>query len=439
MNMNTGGKMSTIEINGERRAALDRYLQLDLTSGSAAAQDLYGRATREAALPELSLTGDGDAGSVCGHLTPGMSAWLSDHVLRARQGALAAVEAVAGRARLAGGVQGIVDGIETDRFRRNRNQRRTQEIQAFYERHHGRLHEANQAEAEYLSMKAYEGGREALTPSLLIDLVIPAAIMIPEFFMNYVSFTKLAGVPAIGFGLSAVVALAVALSAFMAGSFFKAYSFYMNADREERRSRGLRQFTIAAAILAIAMCAVAYARYHMVLDQWEAAKVIGLPLPNVAALTLGLLAGNLLVFALGAGITFMIHDENPEYARKAKRHRDLAATVERLKRKQLDAKLQIVERGHRQDVDRMGKMWKLMEAFPESHVLDEAMADIAGKDTEVIGLLNNYRSLLVERLVERDDGFLFKGPVTDRYSANGSEALTLNEFNALPLHLYRSN
>lgn len=431
--------MSTIDIVETRKDPLEHYLQLDLGTHSGAADDLYARASRESAHPDISLTGDGDAGAVCGHLTPNMSAWLGDHVLRARQNAVASVEALAGRMKLAGGVQGIVLGIEHDRLLRHRKQRETQEIRGFYEQNHSLLTEASQAEVEYLGLKAYEGGREALTPALWIDLAIPGAIMIPEFFMNYISFTKLAGVPAVGFGLSIVVALAVALSSFMAGTFIKAYSFYMHSDREQARSRGLRQVGIAAVMLLIALGAVAYARYHMVLDQWEAAKVIGLPLPNIPALTLGLLAGNLLVFSLGAGVTFMIHDENPDYAAKAKKHHQLRAKVDRIKQKQLERRLRAIRSAYHQGTERVDKMWRLMEIQPDCHLLHEKMAQIEGKDTEVIGLLNNYRSMLAEEITARDPDFAFKGPVTDRYSAQGSERISLAEFCALPLHLYRSN
>jgi hypothetical protein len=431
--------MSNSSTVAEPQTALQKYLQLDLSGTSPAARDLHGRVEREAALPDISLTGDGDAGSLSPNLTPGMSAWLSDNVTRLRQGALSFAESKAGRVKLDGGVQGIVRGIETDRQRRHRNQRRSEETARFYERHQFKLHEAEQTDVEYRGLKTREGGREAQTPALWIDLAIPLAIMIPEFFMNYVSFTKLAGVPAIGFGLSAVVALAVALSAFMTGTFVKAYSFYMHSDREGRRSRGLRQIAIAVVLLLVSLCSVAYARYHMVMEQWEAAKVIGLPLPSVPALTLGLLAGNLLVFALGAGVTFMIHDENPDYARKAKLYHTFRAFVDAAKKKQLEPKLRQIESAYRQKTDLIGKMAILMESQPDSHVIDDMMAEIEGKDGEVLGLLANYRAGLVERLTDRDPDFGFSGPVTERHATKGAERLTLAEFNAAALHLYRSN
>jgi hypothetical protein len=176
-----------------------------------------------------------------------------------------------------------------------------------------------------------------------------------------------------------------------------------------------------------------------VLEQWEAAKVIGLPLPSIPALTLGLLAGNLLVFALGAGVTFMIHDENPEYARKAKLYHGLRVFVDVVKRKELEPKLKQIESGYKKEIDLIGKMALLMESQPDSHVIDEMMAEIEGKDGEVLGLLGNYRSRLVEHLSARDPDFAFSWPVTERYATKGAERLTQAEFNNATLHLYRSN
>ena len=135
----------------------------------------------------------------------------------------------------------------------------------------------------------------------------------------------------------------------------------------------------------------------------------------------------------------MIHDENPEYARKAKLHHELRAEVEKLKRKELEAKLKQIESGHHQENEKLDKLAMLMESQPDSHVIDDMMAEIEGKDGEVLGLLRNYRSRLVEQLIDRDPDFAFSWPVTERHATKGAERLTLAEFNAATLHLYRSN
>lgn len=422
-----------------RDVPVERYLQIDLSPDSPAVRDLHERVEREVAHPAISLTGDGDRGSLSGNLTPAMSSWLSDHVARIRQSALSAVEARAAQIRLRGNVEGICEEIEEDRLKRSRNQRRFEETSGYYERHGEKLRKLHEVEGEYLALKTQEGGRDARVPSKVADYGIPAVIMIPEFFMNYASFVKLAGVPAIGFGLSMVVALAVAVSSYMTGTFWKAFHFYMHPDDPVQRAKGLRRIGIATALLLISICAVAYARYHMVMEQVEAALAIGMVPPNAAALTAGLLAGNLLVFAIGAAVTYLMHDENPAFAEKAEVYAKLREEAEATRRKQLDAKLDGIEGGYKRDQGRMRGVAKLMNAEADYLPICEMIGDIAAKDAEVVGALQNYRTRLADRLLRTNPDFRFAGPVTDRYVARHAGTVSIAEFAALPLHLYRSN
>lgn len=418
---------------------VERYLQVDLSPNGEAIRDLYSRVEREAAHPAISLTGDGDRGSLSGNLTPAMSGWLSDYIARPRQGALAAVEGAASRIRLRGDVEGICEEIEEDRHKRARNLRRFEETSGFYQRFGEKLRKLHDVEGEYLALRTQEGGRDAQVPSKIAEYGIPALIMIPEFVMNYTSFAKLAGVPAVGFGLSMVVALGVAVSSFMTGTYWKAFHFYMHPDDKVQRNKGWRRIGIASMLLAIALCAVAYARYHMVMEQVEASIIIGMIPPNPVALTAGLLAGNLLVFAIGAAVTYLQHDENPSFADKADTYAKLREEVETIKRKQLDARLEGVEGGYKRDVAKMKGVAKLMNAETDYLPVCDMIGDIQAKDSEVIGALNNYRMRLAERVLKINPDFRFAGPITDRYVARHGGTVSLAEFASLPLHLYRSN
>lgn len=431
--------MTTMALTPTETDAVEHYLALDLANDSPAVQSLFARAAGEAAWPAINLTGDGDAGALSANLTPAMSAWLNEQVDRSRRGALLAAEGAAAKIRLTGKVEGIVEPIEVDRLRRRRAQRRAQEARAFHEKHHGRIEKLTRVQEEYEAKRAMEGGRDALVPSKLAEYGIPVLITIPEFFMNYASFLKLSGVPAVGFGLSVAVAIGVAVSSFMTGTFWKAYHHYMHPDDEGQRATGLRRIGIAATLLTIAMAAVAYARYHMVLEQVQAATVLGMTPPNIAVQTAGLLAGNLLVFAIGAAITYLMHDENPDFADKAEAYGKLRGQVDGLKKRELNAKLDGIDKGYHQDVKKMRQRAALMGVQADYPVIDRMMDQIASKDAEVEAALRNYQRLLADALIARDPDFRFGGPDSDRFMGNAGETIGIAEFTAKPLHLYRSH
>jgi len=417
---------------------IQTYLDLDLSPGGALADDLFVRAERESGARNISLTGDGQAGAMSANLTPEMNAWLSTHVARPRANALNAVQGAAKRIRLQGGVEGFVEDFERDGIGRERAVRKAQETTTFYERHHAKLDRLETSENEYLALRTSLGGRDAQIPSKLVVYGVPAVIMIPEFFMNYSSFLKLSSVPAIAAGLSLVVALAVAVSSYMTGCFLKAYHFYMRPDDDDQRAKGMRMMAIAMALLLISLTAVGYARYSTVLAQIEAALVLGLTPPNVVAQTAGLLAGNLIVFAVGAAITYLQHDENPEYALKAEKYVRLKTELETLRQKQLVAKLEDIDRNHKRRIDELGKRAALMRAQPDHIDIAHDAGQITGKDAEVVGLLRAYQNHLVERIALRDPDFRFTGPAGDRNGGATTETVTPNDFAARAIHLYRS-
>lgn len=418
---------------------IESYLRLDLTHGGDAARDLSARIDREGAARAISLTGDGDAGAMSPNLTPAMSAWLGAHIARIRGDALNTVEGAAKRIKLPGGVEGVVEEVEHDRLRQRRNARKSQESSAFYERHRGTLDDRDDAEREYQALRAHHGGREAQVPSKFVVYGVPLFIMVPEFAMNFSSFVKIAGVPAIAAGLSLVVALAVAIASYMTGVFWKAYQFYMHPDDQGQRSKGLRLISIAASLLIISLVAVGYARYQTVAEQVQAALILGLTPPNAFAQTAGLLAGNLIVFAIGAAVTYLAHDEDPEYAKKAEIFQRLRTRCEAARRGQLVPKLDGIDAGFREDEKRLKR--KAAQMLTQSDYADIAhdAGRIASKDTEVIGLLRDYRSRLADRLSTHDPDFRFTGATVDRYAGNTAETISLNDFCARPLHLYRSS
>ena len=219
---------------------LRAYLDLDLAFDAKVATDLTARVEREAKRGSLSLTGDGDAGAISANLTPEMQSWLGTHVGGKRQAALTAIAAAARQIRGDGKTEGIVADIEEDKLKRECTQRQTDETRRFYDRHKDRIDTLNKLKGEYDAQRADLGDRDAVVPSLMADWGLPLLVAVPEGFMNYGSFVSLAGLGVAGLGLTIVAGIAIGVSAWLAGRFWKAWQFYMRADDDDQQQRGLR-------------------------------------------------------------------------------------------------------------------------------------------------------------------------------------------------------
>lgn len=415
----------------------DRYLALDLARDSDAARDLFSRVDREAKREGIAFSGDGDGGSASPNLTPAMSAWLGQHVLPLRQAAYSAIESAAGRIKLPGGVEGVIEEIEDDKLKRRRNINRIEKTDSFHKSHGAQVDKLVRIENEYFGLRTDEGNREAKTPSKWLDILIVVMIMIPEGFMNYSSFLKLWKVGIVALGAAIVVGVAIAWSGFLVGRFWKAYHFYMHPNDDQLRTKGFIQLGLALALLTVALLVVGYARYRTVLDMAQEAVILGLPVPNVLTMTLGLLAGNLIVFGIGVVVTYWLHDENPLYADKAAEHAKQSEIVDALRKKHLEQKIDGIDKGYQQDRDKMLKKARLMDAQPDYGDISDDIGQLSAKDAAVISLLQDYRNALADSLGDTYPDYRFSNSAAERSRAQSNLGVSLAEFTSLPLHLYR--
>lgn len=417
--------------------ALDEYLGLDLTHQSSIAQDLFSRAERESRRSSLNLTGDGDAGAVSANLTPEMSSWLGAYVGHRRHAALSAIENSARDVRGAGGLEGVCVEIEEDRLKRDRNTRRTDEARGFYERHQDRIDGLNALQGEYDALREAEGDRDAQVPSRWVEFGLPLMVAIPEGFMNYASFLALTGLGVAGLGMTIVVGLGIGIAAWLAGRFWKAWQFYMRADDDDQQQRGLRMIWIGSSLLTISLAVVGYARYRTVAEKALREIVLGLEPSDPITSTALLLTGNLLVFFVGAAITYIIHDENPLFAQRATRLERDRAAFENIKKRELTGKLEEIEKGYRQRLAGLHKRLPSLATQSEYAKVKEGMGRLSAKDHEVVGLLQSYRGQLVDAIEPRAPDFRFNPGIIERQGGAIGGTIGLAEFAALPLHLYR--
>lgn len=417
--------------------SLMTYLNLDLAHSSPAAADLFARAEREGSRGAINLTGDGDDGAASANLTPEMSAWLGAHVGHRRAAALSAIEGAARNIRDRGNAPGIIAEVEEDRLKRACASRRADVTREFYDHHRSDIDAMNQLRDEYDRQRVDEGNRDAKVPSPLLDYSLPLLVAVPEGFMNFGSFVALSGLGIAGLGLTAVVGAGIGLAAWLAGRFWKAYHFYMRADDDEQQQRGWRMLWIASSLLSVSLTVVGYARFRTVAEKAEREVLLGIDPSNPVTATALLLTGNLLVFFVGATITYIIHDENPLFADRAHKLAGAAEKFDKQKKQELDDKVAEIERRYRQDREKMLKRAGLMTSNPAFAPVSEDIGRLSAKDHEVIGLLTTYRNRLVDVIEPRNPDFRFSASAAERQTGTVSGTIGLSEFTVQPLHLYR--
>ena len=419
--------------------ALADYLNIDLSHQSPIAQDLFARVEREGQRGSLNLTGDGDAGALSANLTPEMSSWLGTHIAHRRQVALTDIEAVARRIRGGGNVEGVVHEIEEDKLRREYASRRADLRRQFYDRHRERIESLGRLQDDYDGMREAEGGRDAVVPSRLIEFGVPLLVAIPEGFMNFASFAALTGLGIAGLGMTIVVGLGIGIAAWLAGRFLKAWQFYMRADDDDQQQRGIRMISLSSALLTVSLAVAGYARYRTVAEKALKQILLGLDPPNPVSSTALLLTGNLLVFFVGAAITYIIHDENPLFAARYAKLNEAQEKFDGIERRELTAKLEEASRGHKQKIDALHKRTRSMATQPDYAAVKEDMGRLESKDHEVIGLLQSYRGHLVCALEDRNPPFVFNATLAERQSGHGGSMIGLSDFAAQELRLYRGS
>ena len=306
--------------------AIQAYVGLDLTPSSAAYQALMSRATQEAALRELTITTEGDSNAPSEGLTQGMLTWYQSHVAQLRTSAISTAEDLASQITLGKGTPGIVERVKVDEAKRTLARRRSEILSAFRNENATLIKDLDDTDTEHDRLRIQEGGRDAKVPNHFVEwgILLPL-IMLPEALLNFESFRR---APIIqsdfqALGATIIVGIGIAIAAHLIGRFIRQFSFFMRADDERSNRAGWPLWSIGIVLLTVALGVVAYARYQYLIPLAEQAIILGRSPPNIMAQTAGLLGGNMVVFLIGVGLTFMLHDPNPEFSDKARKLKKL--------------------------------------------------------------------------------------------------------------------
>lgn len=422
--------------NTELKSAVNTYSELDLSRESGLVQDLLARADAEAT-SQITLSSEGDEGAMATGLTPGMRGWLQAYVMPKRTAAIAEAQAAAGKVSV-GNAPGILDRVEIDAKKRHRASRRAEISGNFRANHGGLLNDYEEARSEYQQMRFEEGGRDAKVPNRFFEwLVLLPLIMVPEGMLNYESFRQ-APIIQSGFqalGVTILVGVGIAFAAHYIGLFIRQFNFFMRADDGHQNRLGWPMWTIGLFLLFVSLGVVGYARYYYLLPQIGLALMRGEAPPNVVLQTSSLLLGNLVVFLIGAAITFMLHDRNPDFSDKHRKLQQLRRKLDAVRKNEVGNQLAALDRAFKEDTEKLKKQAALMEKQPNYAGVKAATSAIDGKDGEVLGALSLYKDRLAERLRTTNPDFTFR-----QYYGGGNDLvearqLSIADFQALPTQL----
>ncbi len=414
--------------------AVQAYIDLDLSPGSPAVEALMSRAAQEGSQREITITTEGDSNAPSEGLTQGMLAWYQTHIATVRTSAISATEGLAGEIKLGKATPGQLERVKVDEAKRNLARRRADILSRFRNENAKDIESLEDTEREHNDIRIAEGGRDAKVPNHFIEwgILLPL-IMLPEALLNFESFRR---APIIqsdfqALGVTIIVGIGIAIAAHLIGRFIRQFSFYMRSDDERSNRAGWPLWSIGIVLLTVALGVVAYARYQYLIPLAEEAIILGRAPPNILGQTAGLLGGNLVVFLIGVGLTFMLHDQNPEFSDKARKLAKISNKVERLRKRQVTMKLRDIERRFKEDTEAVQRVTQQMTSQPGFSNLRSNVNAIQGKDLQVLGVISQYKQALIDVISQRDQRFTFEKHYSTGDRTADSERVKLADYAAM--------
>jgi hypothetical protein len=193
-----------------------------------------------------------------------------------------------------------------------------------YMRNHdynNRRSEFDKANTLYEAMSAEMGGKPPVKPKLWFYVFSILLIGFVEWFINYSTFNY--KYPSgIAFGITILVALAIAIASHFHGALIKQRLALFASHRTGREKRQIIYYQLLfTVLLVIALGVVTNARYDVLMQQMvgsAGASLPGLPgmneqAPSVWDELIPFVLMNVLVWLIGIAISFLIHDSRPDY------------------------------------------------------------------------------------------------------------------------------
>ena len=417
---------------------VETYCGLDL--GKLRSELLQG-VSEEAKQQQIELSGSHDRAAPSQGITPHAVQWFNANIASLRSSALSQVANEAREIRLDGDAFGICAPLELDEVERKRARRLMEVTEEFRQRNSSVMSEYQDKDQTYRRLRSGEGGREAKVPSSWVEFfgLLPL-VMLPEALMNFQSFRKapMIGSDFMALGVTLLVAIGIAVAAHFFGLFLRHYNYYRRGDDLVRGRSGMPRLWISSVLLLTCLVVVGAARYYYILPQIQQAVVLGMSPPNIYFSVLSLLGGNVLCFLIGAAFAWTMHDENPEYEDAARALGKARKQLEKAKRKQLDGRVDEINRRLASDRTAVERQLKVTGLQPGYGRVVQFFEQIKGKDQQVISLLQEYRKNLGQTLLQERPKFQFGLKDYSGDPLQITRALDVAEYMNQSIHLHYS-
>jgi hypothetical protein len=394
-------------------APLETYLDLDLSSTGSAARNLSDQITSEASEAsrgEVHLSRI--VGSNPAHMTPGMLEWYQTVVAPKRGLALASISSLFKERSERTKGEGFL--LQT-RLAALEENHLTGKLKCYKE--HGEKHYTDYQTIERLEMsisenqykynvKKAELGRDAKVLNRPLYLAVMFFVLFgSEAALNLESFEALPwATPAIAWGATIVIGLAIGLAAHYHGTVFKQYGYWFGAAEDDnKRGPAWRMVLGGFLALLLSLAFVYYARSAYLVAYVGSLGGFGQSGSNYSTLWVigGSLLGNMIVYLVGVLWAYLLHDSDPEFAELKKGLDQENKEVDALKRR--------LEHLRQRDVEQLSaRLKKGTEETQRAYSLIMSQPNLAwplglfrkfqAKDQAVVALLQNYRGLLIQKM-----------------------------------------
>lgn len=380
---------------GDMPPEIAEYQALDLSAASEAVAWLDVRAENEESEAHsiVPLTDDLDQ-SPAG-LTPNMSAWYGRFVAARRHAAVAAVRSRM-EADTVRGVPSILLESELDRVRHETARSKHRTLNEFYVNNGPLKAEADQLAQDYERMRAEQGGRKPRMVSPILYAAGLAFVVMLELFLNFESFMAVPfiGSPFLATGITGLVALGIGWAAHLHGTLLRQWDHFFGPHDRILRLQGWRMLGIGSTLLTVALGAVLGARYFYILPRIEQAILLGTEPPSLIGSLSFMIAGNVIVYLVGAAWAYVTHDEIPDYPSVKRRADAKRDAYDRAFRRQVAEEVNRLEQKAAAEEDKLRKRAGSQEVSP-NHVANRRLFQLVrNKDDEVGAILKDYRNRL---------------------------------------------
>ncbi|HKO20809.1 MAG TPA: hypothetical protein VJU82_18185 [Acidobacteriaceae bacterium] len=426
-------------------AALQDYVNLDLKQDGAVAKNLLARVDSEASLDKIDLSEL--VGTQPANVTPEMSDWYQMYIESPRSMALHAVSLLFKERSDPAKGEGFLSQTRLGSLEEGLLRRKLQVYQDHAQKNVAtaeRIAELERKISEdghkYDVRKAQLGRDAKLLNRPLYFLVLVFVLFGSESALNLEAFEALPwATPAIAWGATIVIGLAIGLAAHYHGTVFKQWGYYFGAEQDDtRRGPAWRMLMGGAVALIVSLWFIYYARSAYFASYVNSVSSFGQAAASGSFLWVvgGSLLGNLLVYLTGSLWAYLMHDSDPDFVDLRKELNEARKQCRGLKQKLESARHREIEQltaTYKRRTEEAERASRLIMEQPSLSWPSELFRKLQAKDAEVVALLHNYRQELVRRMGPNAKKAQFVACCDDPHC--DTEVLSAGEFKARNIKL----